>query len=196
MIQCSQRQLGKSVPLSSKGENWDHPHTLLSLHSLSLFWTGQRNLLWYVRTQLCTGEAWAPELPTLAQHRQQEYSSKSSAPWVLTGVGLGFNSDYITNTFPCDKGLIAGIDGNHRASGGIKTLRKAVLSRRQIILLLTLGVNHRSSYSLFANLFTALLSIKRAKPLQKTLLDILLCRVQSVTLVTEFLFCTDLLHYS
>lgn len=81
---------------------------------------------------------------------------------VLTGAGLGFNSDYIANTFPWDNWLISGIDENNRTSGVIKTLEKAVLTLREIILLLTLGVNHRF-YSCFNRVVNRLANIKRAK---------------------------------
>lgn len=100
----------------------------------------------------------------LAPNWQQENFNKSSEPLILTGVGSGFNSDYIANTFPRDNRLIAGIDENHRTSGGIRTLKKSILTLRQIILLLTLGVNHRSSYSsLFNRAVNRLANIKRAK---------------------------------
>lgn len=100
----------------------------------------------------------------LAPNWQQENFNKSSEPLILTGVGSGFNSDYIANIFPRDNRLISGIDENHRTSGGIKTLKKSVLTLRQIILLLTLGVNHRSSYSsLFNRAVNRLANIKRTK---------------------------------
>ena len=116
-----------------------------------------------VTGKLLGGEAQAPKEATLAPNWQQENFSKSSAPLVLTGVGLGFNSDYIANTFLWDNWLIAGIDENHRTSGVIKTLEKAVLTLREIILLLTLGVNHRSSYSSFNRAVNRLANMKRAK---------------------------------
>jgi len=81
----------------------------------------------------------------------------------LTGAGLGFNSDYIANTFPWDNQLIAGVDENHRISGVINTLKKAVLILREIIFLLTSGLNHRSSYSSFNRAVNRLANTKRAK---------------------------------
>lgn len=93
--------------------------------------------------------AQAPQQGKLATNRQRQNFSKSILALVLTGVGLGFNSDYIANTFLWDNWLIASLDENHRTSRVIKTLRKAVLTLREITLLLTLGVNHRSSYSSF-----------------------------------------------
>lgn len=102
----------------------------------------------------------APKQDTLAPNWQPK---NFSGPLVLTGVGLVFNSDYIANNFLWDNWLIAGIDENHRTSGVIKTLEKAVLTLGEIILLLTLDVNHRSSYSSFNRAVNRLANMKRAK---------------------------------
>lgn len=109
------------------------------------------------------GEAQGPKQAILARNWQRENFSKSSTPLVLTGVELGFNSDYIANTFLWDNWLIAGIDENHRTSEVIKTLKKAVLILREIIFLLTLGVNYSSSCSFFNRGVNRLANMKRAK---------------------------------
>lgn len=108
-------------------------------------------------------EAQASKQATPAPNWQQHNFIKSSAPLVLTGVDLGFNSDYIANTFLWDNWLIAGIDENHRTSGVIKTLKKAVLSLKEIIFLFALGANHRSLYSSFNRAVNWLANTKRAK---------------------------------
>lgn len=137
--------MGKFVPLPSQGEGWAvlFP-SLAALFSKTVLKQSRRHL-----SDREAAAAQAPKQATPATNRHRENFSKSTLALVLTGVGLGFNSDYIANTFLWDNWLIASLDENHRTSRAIKTLRKAVLTLREITLLLTLGVNHRSSYSSF-----------------------------------------------